>query len=54
MIRLFQLTAILTLLLVSGVAFAGQLSSDFRGRVVDAQGQPVVGAQAPGDRYVMR
>lgn len=32
------------LLLFSGSVFAGQLSSDFTGRVVDTQGKPVVGA----------
>lgn len=31
-------------LLFSGSVFAGQLSSDFQGRVVDASGQPVAGA----------
>lgn len=32
------------LLLSSGSVFAGQLSSDFQGRIVDATGQPVAGA----------
>lgn len=35
---------LLILMVLSGSAFAGQLSSDFNGRVVDTQGKPVVGA----------